>query len=46
VVEATEEAILNSILRATSVTGVDGATAEALPIEETVEVLRRHRAVP
>ncbi|HJU85782.1 MAG TPA: P1 family peptidase, partial [Gemmatimonadota bacterium] len=33
-VEATEEAILNSLFRATTVTGVDGHTAEALPIDE------------
>lgn len=39
-VEATEEAIYNSLLKATSVTG-QGRTADALPIEETVEVLRR-----
>jgi D-aminopeptidase len=45
VVEATEEAIINSILKATTVTGVGGATAEALPIDETVEVLRRHGVV-
>jgi D-aminopeptidase len=41
VVEATEEAIYNSMLKATTVTG-NGTTADALPIEATVEVLRRH----
>ena len=46
VVEATEEAILNSILKATTVTGVGGATAEALPLDETMEVLRRYGVVP
>jgi D-aminopeptidase len=40
VVEATEEAILNSLFRATSVTGWQGRTAEALPIEATRELLR------
>ena len=44
VVEATEEAIYNSLLKATTVTG-GGATAEALPIRETVEVLRRYNVV-
>ena len=44
-VEATEEAIYNSLLRATTVTGRDGNTAEALPVDETVEILRRYRAV-
>ncbi len=41
VVEATEEAIYNSLLKATTVNGHRG-TAEALPIEATLEVLRRH----
>ncbi|UCF20218.1 MAG: P1 family peptidase [Gemmatimonadota bacterium] len=41
VVEATEEAIYNSLFKATTVSGHRG-TAEALPIEATLEVLRRH----
>jgi D-aminopeptidase len=41
VAEATEEAILNSLFRATTVTGA-GRTVEALPLEETLEVLRRY----
>lgn len=41
-VEATEEAVLNSLLRATTVTGRGGRTAEALPVEDVLEVLRRH----
>jgi len=45
VVESTEEAIYNSLLRATDVTGVGGNTADALPIEETVEVLRRYGVI-
>ncbi|MEJ2539905.1 MAG: P1 family peptidase [Gemmatimonadota bacterium] len=40
-VEATEEAIYNSLLKATPVTGM-GRTADALPIDETVAVLRRY----
>jgi D-aminopeptidase len=42
VVEATEEAIYNSLFRATTVTG-SGRTAEALPIKPTVEILRKYR---
>jgi D-aminopeptidase len=45
VVEATEEAILNSLFRAMTVTGRDGQTAEALPIDETVAVLRRYGVI-
>lgn len=41
VVESTEEAIYNSLLKATTVTGANGNTADALPIDETIEVLRR-----
>ena len=43
-VESTEEAIYNSILKATTVTGM-GRTAEALPIPETVEVLRKYNVI-
>jgi len=35
VVEATEEAIYNSLFKATAVTGRDGHSVEALPIEKT-----------
>ena len=44
VVEATEEAIYNSLFRATDVTGM-GRTADALPIDETVDVLRRYGVI-
>ncbi|HEY0565717.1 MAG TPA: P1 family peptidase, partial [Terriglobales bacterium] len=37
-IEATEEAIYNSMLRATTTTG-NGHTVEALPIEKTLEIL-------
>ncbi len=43
VAEATEEAILNALLAATTVVGRDGNTAEALPIDALREVLARHR---
>jgi len=44
-IEATEEAIYNSLLKATSVTGKDGRTAEALPIPETMDVLRKYGVI-
>ena len=44
-VEATEEAIYNSLLRATTVTGRDGNRVEALPIEKTVEILKKYNAL-
>ena len=44
VIEATEEAIYNSLLQATTTTG-SGHTVEALPIERTVEILKKHGVV-
>ena len=44
VIEATEEAVYNSLFRATTVTG-RGWTVEALPLERTLEVLRRRGLV-
>lgn len=44
-VEATEEAILNSLFRATRVEGHRG-TAEALPVERVVEILQSHGVIP
>ncbi len=44
-VEATEEAVYNSLLRATTVTGRGGARVEALPIDRTIEVLKKYRAI-
>jgi D-aminopeptidase len=43
-IEATEEAIYNSLLRAVTVTG-NGHTVQALPIERTVEILKKYGAV-
>lgn len=44
VIEATEEAIYNSLLRAVTVTG-SGHTVQALPIERTVEILKKYGAI-
>jgi len=38
-VEAVEEAVYNSLLKATTVTGIDGHTVEAIPIEVLRETL-------
>jgi D-aminopeptidase len=43
-IEATEEAVYNSMFRATTMTG-NGHTVEALPIEKTVEILKEHRVI-
>lgn len=40
--EATEEAILNSMFAAETMVGRDGFVRHALPIEETVRIMNRH----
>jgi D-aminopeptidase len=42
VIEATEEAIYNSLFRATTITGKEKRTVEALPIENTLNILRKY----
>jgi D-aminopeptidase len=44
VAEATEEAIYNSLFRATTVHGHQG-TVEALPLEETLAILRKYKVL-
>ncbi len=44
VVEDTEEAVYNSLFRATTVTG-RGHTVEALPIEKTTEILKKYGVI-
>lgn len=42
VIEATEEAIINSLFAAETMTGRDGLTIEALPVEKTLEIIRHY----
>ena len=44
VIEATEEAIYNSLFRATTTSG-RGHTVEALPVDRTLEILRKYNAL-
>jgi len=44
VIEATEEAVYSSMFKATTVTG-NGHTVEALPIDKTVEILKKHQVI-
>ncbi|HKY03737.1 MAG TPA: P1 family peptidase [Blastocatellia bacterium] len=44
VIEATEEAIYNSLLRAKTTTG-RGRTIEALPIDETIKILKKYNGI-
>jgi D-aminopeptidase len=43
-IEATEEAVYNSMLKAMTMTG-NGHTLEALPIEQTLQILKEHRVI-
>lgn len=45
VIEATEEAIYNSLFRATTVKGKENRTVEALPIDKTLEILRKYNKI-
>ena len=45
VIEATEEAIYNSMFKAHDVSG-NGHTVKALPLQETIDLLRKHNAIP
>ncbi len=40
--EATEEAVINSVLRAETMTGRDGNTRHAIPIDQVQEILAAH----
>lgn len=44
-VEATEEAIYNSLLRATTTQGIDGHVVDALPIDDTIKILKKFNAL-
>lgn len=44
-IEATEEAILNSLFRATTTKGREGRTVEALPIDKTLNILRKYNKI-
>jgi D-aminopeptidase len=45
VAEATEEAIYNSLFKATTTTGPRGNIVEELPLQRTLEVLKRYGAI-
>jgi len=45
VIEATEEAILNSLFMARSMTGYRGHKVEALPVKKILQIMREYKAV-
>lgn len=44
-IEATEEAIINSLFAATTTKGIDGHTAEALPAEKVIAILKKYNRI-
>ncbi len=46
VMEATEEAIINSLWAAETMTGKAGRTVEALPKPEVIKILKKHNVIP
>jgi len=44
-VEATEEAVVNALFRATTVSGIDGHILHALPVERTQDILRKYGGI-
>lgn len=45
VIEATEEAIINSLLAAKTMTGKDGNKIEALPHDEVIKIIKKHNLI-
>jgi D-aminopeptidase len=45
VMEATEEAVLNSLFAAESMTGRDGHKADALPVDDVIKILKKHKRI-
>ncbi|HRJ31447.1 MAG TPA: P1 family peptidase [Cyclobacteriaceae bacterium] len=45
VIEATEEAIINSLLAAKTMTGKDGNKVEALPHDEVIKIIKKHNLI-
>lgn len=45
VIEATEEAILNSLFKANSMVGKDGHSVEAIPLNEVLKILKQYNAI-
>ncbi len=42
VIEATEEAVINSLFAATTTTGVNGRTVNELPVDKTLELMKKY----
>lgn len=43
--EAGEEVVTNSLFTAGTVTGYEGRTVEAIPVDKVLEICREHRVI-
>jgi D-aminopeptidase len=46
VIEAAEEAILNSLFAATTTVGRDGHRAEAIPLDQILHLMKTYKRIP
>ncbi|MCC9166973.1 DmpA family aminopeptidase [Pontibacter harenae] len=44
-IEATEEAIINSLFKAETMKGKEGRVVEALPVEKVIKIMKKHNAL-
>ncbi|MFC6999934.1 DmpA family aminopeptidase [Rufibacter roseus] len=44
-IEATEEAIINSLFKAETMTGKEGRQIQALPLDKTIQILKKHHVI-
>ena len=45
VIEATQEAVYNSLFKATTVEGRDGLVSEAIPIDRVIAICRKYNVL-
>ena len=45
VIEATEEAVINSLFAAETITGKDNQTIQSLPVEQVIKLLDNHNLI-
>jgi D-aminopeptidase len=44
-IEATEEAIINSLFAATTMTGKDGHKIESLPVKDVIDIMKKYNRI-
>jgi D-aminopeptidase len=45
VIEATEEAVVNSLFKSETITGKNGLTVKKLPVEKVIDILKHHNTL-